>query len=202
MIKNIVFDFGGVLMDWNPRYFYADYFKDLKKMEYFLSEIATFEWNAEQDRGRTLQEGTELLVKQHPDWEKEIRAYYDNWKIMLKGDFPKNVAVLRDLEKTPYRLYGLTNWSSETFPYALENYDFFRIFGGKIVVSGEEKCIKPDPKLWHILSHRYSVKAEESVFIDDNENNIATAEKIGFKTIHATPEIDLKSTLEKLGVKF
>ena len=131
MIKNIVFDFGGVLMDWDPRYFFRTYFNDDEKMEWFLKNIAKDEWNIEQDRGRTLKEGTELLVMQHPEWEKEIRAYYDNWTVMLKSDIPKNVAILRKL-KGKYDLYGLTNWSAETFPYALENYDFFRLFEGKV----------------------------------------------------------------------
>ncbi len=199
-IKNIIFDFGGVLMDWDPRYFFKDYFQDDEKMEFFLKNIAHNDWNAEQDRGRTLKEGTELHIAEHPDWEKEIRAYYDNWSAMLRSDIPKNVEVLRKLEHTDYELFGLTNWSHETFPYALENYDFFKIFGGKIVVSGEEKLIKPDPKIWQILLDRYQIKSEESVFIDDNAKNIEVAKELGFKTIHITPETDLEKELNKLGV--
>ncbi|MDO5616210.1 MAG: HAD hydrolase-like protein, partial [Cruoricaptor ignavus] len=160
MIKNIIFDFGGVVMDWNPRYFFKDYFKDDEKMEFFLKNIATDEWNAQQDCGRTLQEGTEILVTQHPDWEKEIRAYYDNWTTMLRSDIPENVAVLEKLSKTDYQLFGLTNWSAETLPYAIKHYDFFKLFGGKIVVSGEEKLIKPNPEIWQVLLDRYKINAE------------------------------------------
>ena len=108
-IKNIIFDFGGVLMDWNPRYFFRDYFNDDEKMEFFLKNIAEDEWNAEQDRGRSLAEGTEILVGKHSEWEKEIRAYYDNWTTMLRSDIPENVAVLRKLQNTNYELFGLTN---------------------------------------------------------------------------------------------
>lgn len=129
--KNIIFDFGGVVMDWNQRYFYKTYFNDDEKMEFFLKNICSDEWNAEQDRGRTLAEGTELLVAEFPDWEKEIRAFYDNWTTMLKGDIPENVKALRKLAETDFELFGLTNWSAETFPYALENYDFFQVFNGK-----------------------------------------------------------------------
>ncbi|MBD3842452.1 MAG: Eco57I restriction-modification methylase domain-containing protein, partial [Campylobacterales bacterium] len=111
-------------------------FNDDEKMEFFLKNIVVDEWNAEQDRGRSLREGTEIQVTQHPYWEKEIRAYYDNWSTMLRSDIPQNVNVLRKLEHSPYELFGLTNWSAETFPYALENYPFFEIFKGKIVVSG------------------------------------------------------------------
>ena len=201
-IKNIIFDFGGVVMDWNPRYFYKDYFNDDEKMEFFLKNIATDEWNAEQDRGRTLAEGTEIQVAKFPQWEKELRAYYDNWTTMLRSDIPKNVEVLRKLEHSNYELFGLTNWSAETFPYALENYDFFKIFGGKIVVSGTEKVIKPNPKIWEVLLERYHIKAEESVFIDDNAKNIEVAKSLGFITIHITPETDLEKELKDLGLKF
>ncbi|MFP3832071.1 HAD family hydrolase [Chryseobacterium sp. SIMBA_028] len=199
-IKNIIFDFGGVLMDWNPRYFFKDYFKDDEKMEYFLENIAQDEWNIEQDRGRTLAEGTEIQVKKFPEWEKEIRAYYDNWTTMLKSDIPQNVEVLRKLENTDYHLFGLTNWSAETFPYALENYDFFQIFDGKIVVSGTEKLIKPDPKIWYVLLERYNIQAGESVFIDDNPKNIEMAQSLGFETIQITPDTNLELALARLGI--
>ncbi|WP_106916117.1 HAD family hydrolase [Chryseobacterium aurantiacum] len=200
-IKNIIFDFGGVLMDWDPRYFYKDYFKDDEKMEYFLENIAQDEWNIEQDRGRTLAEGTEIQVKKFPEWEKEIRAFYDNWTIMLKSDIPQNVEVLRKLKNTDYHLFGLTNWSAETFPYALENYDFFQIFDGKIVVSGTEKLIKPDPKIWYVLLERYNIQAGESVFIDDNPKNIEMAQSLGFETIQVTPDTNLEQKLADLGIK-
>ncbi|MGG7467369.1 HAD family hydrolase [Chryseobacterium arthrosphaerae] len=200
-IKNIIFDFGGVLMDWNPRYFFKDYFNDDDKMEYFLENIAQDEWNIEQDRGRSLSEGTEIQIKKFPEWEKEIRAYYDNWTVMLKSDIPQNVDVLRKLKNTDYQLFGLTNWSAETFPYALENYDFFQIFDGKIVVSGTEKLIKPDPAIWHILLERYNIQAGESVFIDDNPKNIEMARSLGFVTIHVTPDTNLEQELAVLGVK-
>lgn len=200
-IKNIIFDFGGVLMDWDPRYFFKDYFKDDEKMEYFLENIAQDEWNIEQDRGRSLSEGTEIQVKKFPEWEKEIRAFYDNWTVMLKSDIPQNVDVLRQLKNTDYQLFGLTNWSAETFPYALENYDFFQLFDGKIVVSGTEKLIKPDPKIWHVLLERYNIHAEESVFIDDNSKNIEMAQSLGFNTIHIQQDTDLKQELTRLGVE-
>ena len=201
-IKNIIFDFGGVVMDWNPRYFFKDYFNDDEKMEFFLKNIAEDEWNAEQDRGRSLSEGTEIQVQKFPEWEKELRAYYDNWTKMLRADIPENVEVLRKLQHSDYELFGLTNWSAETFPYALENYDFFDIFEGKIVVSGTEKLIKPDPKIWQVLLERYNLKAEESVFIDDNPKNIEVAKSLGFATVHIIEEISLEKELKSLGLIF
>ena len=201
-IKNIIFDFGGVLMDWNPRYFFKDYFNDDEKMEFFLKNIADDDWNAEQDRGRSLAEGTEILVAKFPDWETEIRAYYNNWTTMLKSDIPENVAVLRQLQSSNYELFGLTNWSAETFPYALANYDFFEIFEGKIVVSGEEKLIKPDPKIWKVLLERYQLNSEDSVFIDDNPKNIEMAKNLGFITVHINEGTDLAKELQDLQLEF
>ena len=201
-IKNIIFDFGGVVMDWNPRYFFKDYFNDDEKMEYFLKNITTDEWNIEQDRGRTLAEGTAIQVANFPEWEKEIRAYYDNWTTMLKSEIADNVAVLRKLEHSEYELFGLTNWSAETFPYAVKNYDFFSIFKGKIVVSGTEKLIKPNPEIWHVLLNRYQIKAEESVFIDYNFKNIEVAKSLGFICIHIKEDTDLEKELRDLGIEF
>ncbi|MGZ5211472.1 MAG: HAD family hydrolase [Kaistella sp.] len=201
-IKNIIFDFGGVVMDWNPRYFFKDYFNDDEKMEFFLKHIAEDDWNAEQDRGRSLREGTEIQIQKFPEWENELRAYYDNWSTMLKSDIPENVEVLRKLEHSDYELFGLTNWSAETFPYALENYDFFNVFKGKIVVSGTEELIKPDPKIWEVLLERYQLKSEESVFIDDNPKNIEVAETLGFVTVHIQQETNLEKELRNLGLSF
>jgi len=189
-------------MDWNPRYFFKDYFNDDEKMEFFLKNIAEDEWNAEQDRGRSLKVGTDIQVAKFPEWESEIRAYYDNWTTMLKSDIPENVEVLRKLEHSDYELFGLTNWSAETFPYALENYDFFNAFKGKIVVSGTDKLIKPDPKIWEVLVERYHLKPEESVFIDDNPKNIEVAKTLGFITVHITEETNLEEELRNLGLRF
>lgn len=202
MINNIIFDFGGVLMDWNPRYFFRDYFQDEEKMEHFLKNIATDQWNAEQDRGRTLAEGTAEQVEKFPEWEKELHAYYDNWTTMLRADIPENVAVLRKLKNTYYELFGLTNWSAETFSFALENYDFFQIFEGKIVVSGTEKLIKPDPEIWKVLLNRYDILAEESVFIDDNAKNIEVARTLGFICVQVQPDTNLEEELKNLGIEF
>lgn len=198
--KALVFDFGGVLMDWNPRYYFSSHFESEETMEFFLSKIASDEWNAQQDKGRSLSEATELLVAMHPDWEADIRAYYQNWSTMLKGEIKQNVEVLRRLAQNRYPLYGLTNWSHETFPYALEHYDFFSLFEGKIVVSGEEKLIKPDPEIFQLLIERYSLDPKESIFIDDNYQNILTAEKLGFDVVHVHSELELSAALAEKGI--
>lgn len=190
IIKNIIFDFGGVLMDWNPKYLYQNVFNSEEEMNFFLDNIATLKWNAEQDRGRSFQEATEILQNQYPEFSKEIALYYSQWPVMLKGTIEENVSILRNLHGR-YQLYGLTNWSAESFPYAYKNYDFFSLFNG-IVVSGEEKLIKPDERIYELLLNRYNLNASECLFIDDNYENIRTAQAMDFNTIHLPPTQTLR----------
>ncbi|MCP1250766.1 MULTISPECIES: HAD family hydrolase [Elizabethkingia] len=198
IIKNIIFDFGGVLMDWNPKYLYQNVFNSEEEMDYFLDNIATLKWNAEQDRGRSFQEATEILQNQYPEFSKEIALYYSQWPVMLKGTIEENVNILRNLHGR-YQLYGLTNWSAESFPYAYKNYDFFSLFNG-IVVSGEEKLIKPDERIYELLLNRYNLNASECLFIDDNYENIRTAQAMDFNTIHLAPETVLREELQKFNI--
>lgn len=197
-IKNIVFDFGGVLIDWNPQYLYKKVFDSEKDMNYFLENICTPQWNMQQDAGRSLANGTKILQEKHPDYKELIGLYYGRWEEMLGGIIEKNVHVLH-LLKEKYPIYGLTNWSAELITIAYDRYDFFNYLEG-IVVSGDEKLIKPDPKLYHVLLNRYNLKANESLFIDDNINNIETARKMGFHTIHINEGVDLKKEVKEMGV--
>ncbi|MGZ3944033.1 MAG: HAD family hydrolase [Mucilaginibacter sp.] len=194
MINTIIFDLGAVLIDWNPRYMYRTIFSDEAEMEKFLDEITTSDWNEEQDAGRPLKHGTEILVQQFPEHEENIRAFYSRWHEMLGEAFHDTVEIFRQLkEGGKYKLYALTNWSAETFPVALRRFEFLNWFDG-IVVSGAEKMRKPTPEFYHILLDRYHVKANEALFIDDNYRNILAAEKIGINCIHFTSaeQLDLE----------
>jgi 2-haloacid dehalogenase len=197
-IETIVFDFGGVLIDWNPRHLFRKIFSDDNEMENFLREVCTDEWNAEQDRGRTLKNGTEWLVERHPDKEPLIRLYYDRWTEMLNGPIQGSVEILAGLKKQ-YPVYGLTNWSAETFPIALERYEFLKWLDG-ILVSGEEKLMKPDPVIYDLLATRFNINPPASIFIDDNIKNIKAASEAGFQTVHFKNPLQLKETLTGLGV--
>ena len=198
-IKNIIFDFGGVLVDWNPRYLFKDIFNDDEKMEYFLENICTDSWNVQQDAGRTLVEGTKILQEQFPEESEMIQKFYDGWEVMLKDEIPENSKLLSQFDRHKFRLFGLTNWSGETFPIALERFGFFKEFEG-IVVSGDEKMIKPNKEIYLLLLERYNLKAEESIFIDDNFNNIVAANKLGFHTIHLAEDVKLENRLQELGL--
>ncbi len=197
-IKNIVFDFGGVLVDWNPRYLYEKYFDDKEQMESFLNNVCTPEWNQQQDAGKSLAEATKELQQKFPTHKEMIRLFYDKWEVMLKSEIPENVKVLYHL-KTKYRLFGLTNWSGETFPIAHKRFPFFKELEG-IVVSGDEKLIKPDKEIYLRLLDRYQLKADESIFIDDNPANIDAAEEIGFITIHFGKNTKLEEKLKQINI--
>ncbi|MDH5474783.1 MAG: HAD family phosphatase [Cyclobacteriaceae bacterium] len=198
-IENIVFDFGGVLVDWNPRYLYQDLFDTDEQMEYFLTHICTESWNIEQDAGRSLEEATKTLQKQFPEYTSLIQRYYDDWEVMLNDQIAENTALLPKLKDKNYRLFGLTNWSGETFPIALKRFSFFKIFEG-IVVSGDEKMIKPSDEIYFLLLNRYQLDPKTSIFIDDNSKNIAAAKKIGFHTIHFCEGTNLEEELKRIKI--
>lgn len=199
-LDTIIFDLGGVLIDWNPEYVFRKVFEEEEDMLHFFREICTSEWNAQQDAGRPLAEATEWLVERHPEYELEIRAYYGRWEEMLGGANKGTVRILEHLHaKKSHRLYALTNWSHETFPVALERFPFLHLFEG-IVVSGEEKLAKPDPRIYHTLLNRYEVNAHNAAFIDDNVHNITAAQEIGIHGIHFTSPELLEEELKRLGV--
>lgn len=196
MIHTIIFDFGGVLVDWNPRYLYSDYFQDDQKMEWFLKNICTDEWNLEQDRGRSLKEGTQILVEKFPEFQKEIEMYYGQWETMLKDSIPGTVEILYEL-KSKFPVFGLTNWSAETFPIALKRFNFFQVFNG-ILVSGEEKLIKPDSKIFERMMDKFQLNPENCLFIDDNLKNVEASRAFGLHTLHFKNPEELRKDLVQL----
>ncbi|MBO6258575.1 MAG: HAD family phosphatase [Succinivibrio sp.] len=183
-IKNVVFDFGGVLLDWNPRYLYKDVFNDDEKMEYFLNNVTTSAWNSQMDKGRPFSEAIKELCKQFPEFDDQIKMYKTHWPQMIKGTIPQGVELLNAVKQSgKYLIYGLTNWSAETFPVAYQRFSFLREDFEGIVVSGEEKMIKPEKGLFLTLFERYHLNPEECLFIDDNQRNIDTAKSRGMHTV-------------------
>ncbi len=197
--KVIVFDLGGVLIDWDPRYLYRKLFDDEPAMDRFLAEVTTNEWNAQQDAGRRWEDAVALLSAQHPRQAGLISAYWERWEEMLAGPIPGSVEILAELHDTGTELHALTNWSSQTFPIARERYDFLDWFG-QIVVSGEERVSKPDPRIYEILLERIDRSASDCVYIDDAPRNVATAADLGFTAIHFANPDQLRRDLGKLGV--
>ncbi len=197
-LKNIIFDFGGVLIDWNPEYLYKKVFNTEEEMNYFLENVCTYKWNVLQDAGRPIAVATAEKQAEFPDYKDEIAMYYGRWDEMLGGEIAENTRLVKPLSEK-YNTYGLTNWSAETIPVAIERYEFFKYLKG-IVVSGDEKLIKPDKKLYQVLIARYGINPAQSLFIDDNAANIQAARELGFQVILYTSGMDLEKELTKLKV--
>ena len=199
-INTIIFDLGGVLIDWNPEYLFQKMIPDTKQRQYFLQNVCNHDWNVEHDAGRPIAEGTALKIAEFPEWETEIRAYYDRWTEMLGGVLDETVVLLKELIEHPdYRVLALTNWSAETFPIALDLYDFLHWFEG-IVVSGDEKTRKPYRDIYETLLNRYNVNASDAVFIDDALVNVKGAEALGINGIHFQSPTQLRADLRNLGI--
>lgn len=197
MTRNIIFDFGAVLVDWNPHYVFDNYFGDRDKADRFLSEICNMEWNSQMDAGKSFDQGVAELSAVHPEWKKEIELYRDRWTDMMGDAVPGMYELVKSLKDRGLKIYGLTNWSAETFYRICDNYPVFSLLDGK-VVSGEEHVIKPSPEIYRILIDRYGLVPEESVFIDDNPANAAAASALGIKGIVFTGAEALRETLDEL----
>lgn len=201
MIDTVIFDLGGVLFDWNPRYLYRKIFSDPKEMETFLTEVCNHDWNIQQDGGRTWAEAIQELVPKFPHYESEIRAFWERWPEMLKGTIDETLVVFRALQKAGYTCYALTNWSAETWVYPLADYPFLQEFKG-ILVSGEEHMKKPDPEIYELILSRYDIDRTKAVFIDDSKANVAGSKAVGLEAIRFTNAETLKNDLHELGLKF
>jgi 2-haloacid dehalogenase len=199
-IKAVIFDFGGVLLDWDPRNLYRRYFPhDPDAMEQFLNEINFMEWNSHQDKGRPFREATAELAGQFPQYSQLIHAYHEHWEESLVGDIPQSVELLKRLKQKGFPLYALSNWSAETYPIARKRYPFIDVFED-VVISGEVKLIKPDPAIFELLLKRNKLNAGECLLIDDSGKNIVAAKELGFQAIHYQSPGQLKSELSRLGL--
>ncbi|NRB47476.1 MAG: HAD family phosphatase [Saprospiraceae bacterium] len=199
-IQTIVFDLGGVLIDWDPAYLYRKMFDDPKEMDYFLTEVCTPDWNAQQDGGRSWEDAINLLLPDFPQYETEIRAYFGRWTEMLGGPINETVDILREIkEGGQFQLYALTNWSAETFPYALERYDFLQWFAG-ILVSGAENLKKPDQRIYKLLLERYQIDGSQALFLDDSLANVKGSIEAGLPAIQFHDPTQLRQDLQAKGV--
>ena len=193
-VKAAVFDLGGVLIDWDPRYLYRKLLADEREVEEFLATVCTPAWNLEQDRGRPFAEGVAELVERHPVHAAAIAAYHERWPEMLGGDIPGAVELLAELRTTGLPLYALTNWSAETFVLARQRFEFLDWFDG-LLVSGEERIIKPDPAIFELLADRFGLDPGSSVYIDDSDANVAAAAALGFDAVRFTGAGQLRRDL-------
>jgi len=196
----IVFDLGGVLIDWDPRHLYRKLFAGNEaEMEHFLATVCTHEWNRGQDAGRTFAEGARLLKAEHPDKAELIDAYCTRFDEMMPGPIAGSVEILAELKALGKPLYALTNFSAETYPPTFERFGFLRWFRG-VLVSGEEGVIKPDPRIFELLLERFAIDPKRAVYIDDVSANVDAARLFGIHALHFTTPTTLRAELAELGL--
>ena len=196
----VAFDLGGVLIAWDPRHLYRKLFAgDETAMEHFLANVCTHEWNRRQDAGRSFAEGARLLKAEHPEKAELIDAYFSRFDEMMPGPIAGSVEILAELRDRGTPLYGLTNFSAETYPPAFERFEFLRWFDG-ILVSGEVGLIKPDPRIFELLIERFAIDPRRAVYIDDVETNVIAARPLGIHGIHFTTPAALRAELAELGL--
>ena len=199
-MKTIIFDLGGVLVDWNPEYVFLKEFNgDKKKMRWFFENVCTSDWNEEQDGGKLIKTATKERIKLFPKYKNLIEIYYGRWEEMLKGEISETVKILKKLKKN-YKLIALTNWSAETFPVAIKRFDFLKLFDG-IVVSGIIKMLKPNKEIYLYTLNKYSLDAEDSLFIDDRLSNVEGAINCGINGILYESPNKLIKQLKRYGIK-
>jgi len=192
-----LFDLGGVFFDWDPKFFLKNIFTNEEELDYFIENVCNDNWNLKQDKGRSIIEGEKDLIEKFPEYEDKIKIYYPNHRKMFKNVFQESVDILLRLKHQKYLCYVLSNWSSETFIGMKDDYDFLNKFDG-MIISGEEKLVKPDEEIYKLAIKRFSLIPEETIFIDDRIENINSAKLLDLKTIHLTNPKKIKEKIEEL----
>jgi 2-haloacid dehalogenase len=196
---HIIFDLGKVLIDWDPRYLYSKVFDDEAKMEWFLSDVCHPAWNLEQDRGRSFHDGVIEATMRHPDHAAEIAMYRDRWMEMVPGAVEGSVAILEELHIRGVPLYAITNWNGDSFRATRGRFGFLSLFKD-VIVSGDEKLLKPDPAIYELLTKRHALKPKDCLFIDDSMKNVLGAIALGWQGHHFTSAANLRKYLVDRGL--
>ena len=198
-IDTIIFDLGGVLVDWKPEYLYNKIFNgDQEKVQWFLNNICTPEWNAAQDAGRSISEANAIKISEFPEFENEIISFYKRWDEMFSGPILENLKLFKELKASKkFKIYALTNWSAEKWDEGVNLFPFFKDFEG-VVVSGQEKMRKPFPEIYKLILKRFAINPKKAIFIDDNKENIAAANSLNINGIHYSKSTDLAKELNLL----
>ena len=197
-IKTVIFDFGGVIVHWDPRRVYRRFLDTDDEIHAFFEEVGFDEWNLEQDRGRPWADAVAELSGKYPHRAELIRAFDELWEESIGGTIEGTVRIAERLHKAGYQLVGLTNWSAEKFPLSRARYDVFKLFD-EIIVSGDVKLVKPDAEIFHLTLKTIGRSAGECLFIDDSPANVAAAANLGFATIHFESPEQLQRRLKVMG---
>lgn len=195
----VVFDLGGVLLDWDPRHLYRKLFDDECEMEEFLARICTVDWHRQHDLGADVPESCRELASRYPDHADMIMAWADRGEEMVAGEIAEGVAVLAAIKRAGLRCYALSNMERSTYLVRRDRFGFLGWFDGQ-VISGFEGVAKPDPRIFAIMLHRYGLAPEATVFIDDSESNVRAAAEVGMASVHYVGAAKLRADLRTLGV--
>jgi 2-haloacid dehalogenase len=198
-IDAVVFDVGGVLLDWDPRHLYRKLFDDEQEMERFLAELCTVEWHAQHDRGVPAEQSCAELAAEHPEYAELIHAWSQRTEEMIAGTIDGSIEILRELKDAGIRCYALTNMEAETYPLRAARYEFMSWFDGT-VVSAHEGVIKPEREIFERLLTRYGLEPARTLMIDDSRRNVEAAAGLGMQTVHYTSPAQLRGELERFGL--
>jgi 2-haloacid dehalogenase len=198
-VTSVVFDVGGVLLDWNPRHLYRKLFADETSMEHFLAEICTPAWHEAHDRGLPTAPSCAELARAHPEYAEEIMAWAERSEEMVAGEIPGTASILDQLRAAGCPCYGLTNMEAETFPLRLKRFACLQHLDG-IVVSGFERVAKPDPEIYLRLLNRYGIEARDTLMVDDDARNVKAARALGMRAVRFSSAASLRTSLEDLGL--
>lgn len=194
MTKNIIFDFGNVLVQWHPEVVYGEFFGDEAKAWWFLRHVADMDFRQRIDAGESMEDCIREKQAQYPEYEQAVELYRSKWREMLTDEVPGMREVISELRAKDYKIFGLTNWSMETFPEARAHFGILQMID-RYVVSGAEGLVKPDPRLFQVLLDRYGLKSEDCSFVDDNPDNVAAAKGMGMQGILFTNAETLRKEL-------
>lgn len=195
----ILFDIGNVFVEWNPKYLYQKLIADQDELDAFLADVVTLEWHSEHDRGRPFAEGVEALSQQFPEYQDLIRLFDTRWNETINGLIPGTVDIMLELLERGIDVFGLTNFSAEKWPEFCREFDFTDHFAG-VVVSGEEKLIKPDPRIFHTALTRFNLDPERTVYVDDRHENVLAAEQLDMIGHQFFNPAGLRRSLMSLGL--
>ena len=193
----VVFDLGGVLIEWNPRHLYRKLFQDEAEMEDFLANICTTQWNLQQDGGRSFAEACAALKLEHPDRADMIDAWFERFDEMMAGPIAGTVDILAELQEREVPVYALSNWSAETFPFAQRRFEFLQWFRA-IFLSAEVRLVKPDPRIFNCFCEKFDLRPEQIIYIDDLPHNVEAARTIGMHAIRFSDPASLRQELVEL----
>ncbi|MCB2136184.1 MAG: HAD family phosphatase [Rhodobacteraceae bacterium] len=199
-MTHIVFDIGNVLIAWDERAPFRDAFADDAAIDRFFAEVGFYAWNLEQDRGRSRAAAVAAIAERWPHHAPLLDRFFDRFDETIRRKVEGSWAVLDDLKAAGRRVFGLTNWGADTWPVARKMHPELDAAFEDVVVSGHEGLIKPDRRIYEVLTGRNDLSPETCLFIDDSAKNVDGARAAGWQAVQFTDAAALRADLEGRGL--